>query len=217
MTPEHKDIIKNSVKDIFSFQEKFSDFELSSNFQLMLSQLDLFKLLSSLVVAIIGIGYLFDSKLENQFLLLSLIFSLLTLVVSISFTREVIDLQPKLNAKAHQEISKTIQQHNDMALKALREDNSEIFFEYARNKLGDTYSEPSLNYIGEILIFMFYLSIAFLCFSFLALKFPFTILSWQTIVLLICVYLISFKNWAHWLSEKLSIEFFNKSNPSRTK
>lgn len=204
MKEEHKDILKNSIKDTFSMQEKFSDFEISSNFQSLISQLDLFKLIASLVIGIIGIGYLYDSKLDGDFLLISLIFALITLVISVSYTREVIDLQPKQNKEIHTLIAAKVQEHNDVVLKAFKEDNSEIFFDYAKNELSKEHPEQPLNYIGEAIIFSFYMSIGFLGLSFISYKYPLELLSTPTLFLLAGVYLISFKNWAVWLSNKLS-------------
>lgn len=205
MLQDHKEILKDSIKDTFSVQEKFSDFEISSNFQALISQLDLFKLVASLVIGIIGIGYLYDSKLDRDFLLISLCSALLTLILSVSYTREVIDLQPKQNSKTHAFIAKKVQDHIDVVLKAFKEDNSGIFFNYAKNEIEREPSEQPLNYISEIIIFSFYLSIGFLIMSFISYKYPIELISVPTLLLLVTVYLISFKNWSLWLSGKLSI------------
>ncbi len=135
MLQEHKDIIKNSIKDIFTVQEEFSDFEVNSNFQSLIAQLDLFKVIASLVIGIIGISYLYDSNLDKHFLLVSLAFATTTLLLSISYTREAIDLQPKQNENTHLFIANKTKEHIDIALKALKEDDSDIFFKYAKEEL----------------------------------------------------------------------------------
>ncbi len=62
-----------------------------------------------------------------------------------------------------------------------------------------------MNYIGEIIIFLFYLSVGFLGLSFISYKYPIELISLPTFFILISVYLISFKNWAIFLSNKLSL------------
>lgn len=206
MLPEHEKIIGDSIQGFFSLQEKFSDFELNSNFQLLLSQLDLFKLLASLVVAIIGIGYLYNSKLDGDFLLLSLIFSLTTLIVAISYTRESIDRQPKLTELTRQNIWQKSQEHVRIVLEAKKLDDFQIYSNYARGELEEAHKNKKIlmNQIGEIITFFFYLSIGFLVFSFVSSNYQVNVLSLPTLLLLIVVYLVSFKSWAICVSEKLS-------------
>lgn len=210
MLQEHKKIIENSINDILTVQEKFSDFEINNNFQSFISQLDLFKLIASLVIGIIGIGYLYDSNLDKKFLLISLFFATITLVLSISYTREAVDLQPKLNQDTHLLIANKTKEHIDVALKALKQDNPDIFFKYAKEELNKKYPEAQLNYIGEIIIFLFYLSIGFLSLSFFSYKHPIEIISLFTFCVLVVSYLISFKNWAIFLSNKLSSSIFRR-------
>jgi len=204
MLQDHKDVLKNSIKDAFSLQDKFSDFEINSNFQSIISQLDLFKVIASLVIGIIGIGYLYDSKLSGNFLLISLIFALFTLVLSISYTREVIDSQGKQNQKTHASIKQKVQEHNDIVIEAFKKDDSEIFFKYAKAESERKHPELPLNYMGEIIIFCFYLSVGFLGLSFISYKYPIELVSFKVLFLLIIIFFISFKDWSMWFSEKLS-------------
>jgi hypothetical protein len=204
MLQDHKDILKNSIKDAFSLQDKFSDFEINSNFQSLISQLDLFKVVASLEIGIIGIGYLYDSKLNGNFLLISLISALFTLVLSISYTREVIDSQSKQNQKTHAIIKQKVQEHNDVVIEAFKKDDSEIFFEYARNESERKHLESPLNYMGEIIIFCFYLSVGFLGLSFVSYKYPIELVSVKVLLLLIAIFLISFKDWSMQFSKILS-------------
>jgi len=214
MLQDHKDILKNSIKGMFSLQDKFSDFEINSNFQSLISQLDLFKVIASLEIGIIGIGYLYDSKLSGNFLLISLVFALFTLILSISYTREVIDAQAKQNKKTHADIKRKVQEHNDMVIKAFEEDNSEMFFEYARRESERKHPELPLNYMGEIIIFCFYISIGFLGLSFFSYKYQIELISFKVLFLLVIIFLISFKDWSMWFSEKLSmpVNIFNKKS-----
>lgn len=204
MPEEHRDIIKDSIKDLFSLQEKFSDFEVNSNFQLLISQLDLFKIIASLVVGIIGIGYLNNPSLSNNFLLISLILALTTFILSISYTREVIDSQQKLNEDTHLLVATKVKEHNEIALRALRENNSDIFFNYATAEQAKIHPKQQLNWMGEIIIFFLYLSVGFLCLSFISPVIPIKIISCPTLILLFVVCLISFKDWTILFSKKIN-------------
>lgn len=204
MRQDHKDILINSIKEMFSVQGQFSEFEVNSNFQSLVSQLDLFKVMAGLVIGVIGIGYLYNQNLDENFLLTSLFFAVLTLVMSISYTREVIDLQPKENERTHKLINEKVKEHNDKVLEALKADDSEIFFSYARSESSKNHPKPPLNYTGEIVIFFFYLSVGLLGLSFVAPRFSIGIMSIPTLVLLVIIYGISFKDWAIKLSNLLS-------------
>lgn len=204
MNEEHSKIIKKSIDDAFEMRDKFYTFSIESSFQLLISQLDLFKTVSGLVVAFIGIGYFYRLDLNKDFLLLSLIFSLITLVLSISYSREAIDLQEKQNQQTEKDIVKKTEDIINKSVESLEKNDSSIFFNYARERLNDKYPEPRLNYIGEIILFCFYLSIGFMIFSWMSSNHDFKFLSLQTTILLTVVYLISFKDWSKKLSEIFS-------------
>lgn len=196
MNEQHKEIIKNVIQKNFSLEEKFSDFELNSNFQLLLSQLDLFKTMSALVIGLIGIGYFYNTNLDINFLTVSFAVSIFTLFLLISYTRETIDAQSKLNKQTNDIIRKNVRSVCQKCLEALQKDNSEIFFKYNREKLNKEHSKsPPLNYMGEIATFLFYLSVGFLILSFFAKIYSISLISWQTAVVTFFAYILSYKNW----------------------
>lgn len=211
MDLERKKILKDALRDTFSIKDKFFDFEVNSKFQLLISQLDLFKVLASLVIGIIGIGYFFNSKLDIIFLLVSLTFALITLILSISYTRETIDQQEKQSKETHLLIDEEVEEHINVTIDAFKKDNFEIFSDYAKNKLEKKYPNPPLNWAGEIIIFCFYLSLGFLVVAFFLPRGPselillpgFKLFIACCVLFFVCV--ISFKDWAFWMVQKLSI------------
>ncbi len=208
MLEEHKSIIKDSIKDAFDFRNDVANFEINNNFQLLTSQLDLFKVIASLAIGIASIGYLYSQKLDSGFLLVSIIFSIISLIMSVSYTRETIDLQARQNKETRLNIFKKTDEMIEVALKALKENNADIYFNYAEERVKDRYPEPQLNYIGEIVIFMFYSSIGFLILSYPSKIYGFEIISIQSFILLATTYLLSFKDWVVKIAPLLSTELF---------
>ncbi len=204
MTDEHTKIIKDYIDETFELMEKVSEFEINNSFQLQLAQLDLFKVISSLVIGITAIGYIFSSNFDNNYLLISVGFALLTLIFSVSYTREIIDLQREQDRKTNVAIKKVADEGIKVAMDSLKKNDSSIFFNYVRNRIKDKYPEQPLVYTGEIMVFIFYSSVGFLILSFLARRYEFTVISYQTLLLLITTYFLSFKNWSVALSTKLS-------------
>lgn len=211
MLDDHRKIIKDSIKNALDIQDKFSNSVMENNFQLLLSQLDFFKVISGLVVGIIGIGYFYNQNLNDDFLIISLIFALITLLFSVSYTREVVDLQEKQNKQAYEDIKNDTDEMINKAIEALKKEESNIYFGYAENRLKDAYLEPQLNYAGEIVVLLFYLSLGFLGLSFLSNIYNFYLISYQTATLLFVVYVLSFNNWAFGFSELLSSNLKRKN------
>ncbi len=204
MIEEHEKIIMDSINENFKFLQKYSDFEIDSEFQLLLSQLDLFKVISGLVIGMIGIGYFYNKSLDDNFLIISIIFAMITLLFSISYTREVIDSRPEQNKKTYAEIKKKMDENTKVAFESLKNKDSAVYFDYALKQLEDKYLELPLNYVGKVIIFLFYLSVGFLILSFFSYKYGFSIISYWTVLLLVITYFLSFKNWSMTLSLILS-------------
>ena len=204
MIEEHEKIIMDSINENFEFLEKHSDFEIDSNFQLSLSQLDLFKVISGLVIGVIGIGYFYNKNLDSNFLIISIGLAMTTLLFSVSYTREVIDSHAEQNKKTHIEIKKKMDENTKVALDSLKKNDSSVYFNYMEELLKNKYLETQLNYVGEIIIFLFYSSVGFLVLSFFSYNYGFSIISYWTVLLLVVTYFLSFKNWSMILSSILS-------------
>jgi len=209
MDAERKDIIKKTINDLFSFQEKVSDFKLQNDIDLHLAQLDFFKVISSIVIGIIGIGYFYSQNLDKDFLLMSLLFSIIVLVFSISYTRESIDRQSSGTQKIYEMVSDETNNGVKICVEAIKKDKADIFFDYAEDRADRQHDlTPKLTYTGEAVVFLFYLSIGLLGLSFFAKNYHFSFFSVQTLILFVCAYLLSFNNWAMKFSEFFSKKLF---------
>lgn len=205
MNEDYRSIIKSFIQDTFNLKDEYSTWHIESNFQLSLAQLDLFRTISSIIVAVLGLGYLFDQKLvDGIFLLVSFVFAVVVFLWTLSYTRESIDLQAKQNEITGRAIRGKTDEWIKIALESLKENNSDKFFEYCREGMQNKYPGNKLIYVGEIFNFLLYLSIGFLVLGFLAVQFNFSLLSYQTVALIILIYLISFKDWAIKLADFLS-------------
>jgi len=211
MDEERRKIIIKAIADQFALKEKYSDYQLNSNFQLLLTQLDLFKTMSTLVVAIIGIGYFLNHHVDVSFFTVSFVFSLITIFGTISYTREILDLESKQISKQGIALNKKIDEIINLCVEAIKKEDSKIFFNYAEQEVKSKYLKDRLVYAGEIFSFCFYNSIAFGILAFFADKYNFNLLSCVTIFTVISVYLISFKDWVRHIVNFLSkdIKFKN--------
>ncbi|MEI7810684.1 MAG: hypothetical protein WCI41_04005 [bacterium] len=202
---EEKQIAIKTIQDAFSAKEKFFDYEFSQNFQLSLSQLDFLKTISTLVIALLGIGYFLDKGLKLNFLIVSLMFSLITLFGTISYIREMIDSESKLIRENSKAIQDKMNELININIKAIRENNFNIANNYAKEELLKIKeNEDILIYTGEIFTFCFYNSVIFLLLAFFAKKYNFELNSIFTLLGFSASYLLSFRSWASKLIKFLS-------------
>lgn len=211
MDPEHKLIIKKAIEDLFKFQDKVREFKINNDFALLVAQLDFFKVISTIVVALAGIGYFYDSNLDKKFLGLSLVASLLVLLLSTSYVRENIDSHAGENQKIYEFSENETNIGIEKAVEAIEKDEANIFFDYAKNRTKNKEKvEPPSNCMGEIIVFLFYLSLGFLILSYFSKKYNFFIISFQTWIVLFFSYVLSFWNWAIKTSKLISKKLFIK-------
>jgi len=198
MHEEHKKIIIKSIQDTFNLKEKYHDYEINSYFQLFLTQLDLFKTISALVIGIIGIGYFFSNYFNGIFLLLSLIFSLITLFGTISYTREIIDLEAKQIKEQGKIFKRELDEAINISVEAINKDDPKIYFDFAEQKLKLVPVREKLVYAGEIFTFFFFNSLIFGLLAFFIRNLNLGLI--LNLVLIMCVlllvYLVSFRNWS---------------------
>ncbi|MFA6520361.1 MAG: hypothetical protein WCT44_02005 [Candidatus Paceibacterota bacterium] len=210
MHEEHKKIIVKAIEDSFRLKDKYSDYELNSNFQLLLTQLDLFKTISTLVVAIVGIGFFFKDQLDLQFLILSLTFSLFTVIGTISYTREIVDFEAKEIKRQGDIFKEKMDEVINAAVDAIQRGDAKIYFDYAAKEAQAKYLKERVVYAGEIFAFCFYNSISFGLLALMSEKYSFNTISFITIGTLIFTHVISFKDWARPLVDFLSKELKKK-------
>lgn len=198
MTPEDKGIINNAIKNSFELRGEVLNFGANGNFQLALTQLDFFKVIASLNIGLIGIGYLYNNLLDKTFLLTSLFFAVMTLIICISYTRESIDEHSRILKEIEKDVFKATDESLKAATESIQSDKPNIFWDHIFKKLEEKNekTKQELNYIGELVVLFFYLSLGLLLFSYLSVKYQFSIFSYQTAILLILIWLLSFKEWA---------------------
>ena len=80
MNEEHRKVIENTIQDSFKLKDRFHDFEANFSGQLLFEHLDLLKNLASIIIAVIGIGYLLGSVGINVFSTSALLFSIVSLI-----------------------------------------------------------------------------------------------------------------------------------------
>ena len=208
MNEDDNQELTKAYEDVILIREKVTDFTLNSRFQLLLSQLDLFKGLASLTIGILGIGYLLKEDLDSKFVLLCLIFALLTLVISVSYSRQTIDAHTNEieNTKNH-----FIQKTKELIVKMKESKNEhdiKIFRDARTNYLENykPYEEPpQSNYTGETLILFFFLSIGYLVLAYISSNYyQIKLLSIPHLLLLLIIWLVSFVDWAGFLMKRLS-------------
>ncbi|KKP83673.1 MAG: hypothetical protein UR82_C0019G0001, partial [Candidatus Moranbacteria bacterium GW2011_GWF1_35_5] len=135
----------------------FSDFEVNFLNQLLFAHLDLLKNLASIIIAIIGIGYLFEKISVNIFSVFGFMLSMFSLIFIFSYIKEVIDKQANGLKIAAKEVENKTDESIEKAVEALKKDDESIHFDYAEMelaKINDLDSE--LNYIGEVVLFLFF-------------------------------------------------------------
>jgi len=101
-------------------------------------------------------------------------------------------------------------------LEAIKKYDPNIFFKYSEGKsesikkeLNNKYKKLPLNYIGEIITFLFYVAIGFLILSFFAKIYHIPFISWQTVLVIFLSYILGYKNWAHKFSKIASKNIFH--------
>jgi len=212
MDDEVKNRLKDTIKDLYNFQQKIADFTLEKSLNLEIIQLDFFKSISSIIIGVIGIGYFYNVNLDRTFLFSSLVFSSSILIFSTSLVREKIDEQAKGIWKLYNTVNDETDTGVDKCKESLNNQDEDIFYNWVKNRIKiDQKINIKENYAGETIVFLFYSSVGFLGLSFFSNIYNFHFLSYQTLSFLILVYLLSFKNWSIKFLEILSKKIFVKN------
>jgi hypothetical protein len=196
---------------MFSLRNEVLNYTRDSNDNLQYTQLNLFKVIAGLVVAISAATFLNSQNLNNNFQIASLVSSVLTLILSISYTREVIDSKANQNIKLVENIFSKTDETLKVIIRSGEDKNLNTFLNHAEANITDLKREPEDSYIGEIITFLFYLSVGFLILA----TYPFDIsidfISIHTFFVILMAYLLSFYNWSFRISKELSKKLFIKN------
>lgn len=193
--------------DVQSVRDDARKSLLDHGVELLMAQIDLLKTLASIITGLSAIGYLYETNasLDHGSLVLAFIFWILTLVMSVSWTREIIDFQ----AKQDEEILNDMQDKVDLiqwtAIEARKHDNYKIFDDFVRQEAMPTKKKASIpSYIGETVIFLFYSSLGFLILSFLLKNYDWPCLKTLFyLLLLIFSFSLAFFDWFKALFRRL--------------
>jgi len=214
MNEDHKKIIIDSIEESFRLKAKASDDIASLRRDLFLKQLDFFLQLSSISVAILGIGYLvYTEKVDIVFGLLSLMFSFVNILWISSYIRISIDE----NANYHEQGAFAVKQKMDdaigKAVEAINKNNSDIYFKYAEEQTKLPIQKSNLSFSGEIFTFIFINSFLFLIAAFFKgnINSCFDYLIVIELIIIIS-YFLSFENISGVIIDKLSKYFTPKNN-----
>jgi len=207
------DVIKNATDDLFSLKDELFRQTEERHFQLMLARVDLFKDVASIILAFLGVGFVFDKIAVNIFSVIAVILSLSLLIFIFSYSREILDLRGNELNDVLLNFSNKIDRSIAVAMKAINARDAQIFYDHAeeerQKKMKDENAEE---FIGEIVLLIFLLIVLFLIAAFLNEKFDFTVIQQLLIVAVIFAssWMLSFKNWSY----RLGLFFSKKcSNP----
>ena len=156
-------------------------------------------------------GYFYNHDLDTIFIVVAFIFSIFNLFLLISYIRETVDDHEKL---VEQDCAICLEFNNDRiknGTKALLENDENILYSYAKDEREKLYNEDkklSPNYIGEVVVFLFYLTIGFLILSFFAKIYHISFISLHTALVMFLSYILSYKNWAIKFSKIASEQIF---------
>ncbi len=199
MNEEHRKVIENTIQDSFKLKDRFHDFEANFSGQLLFEHLDLLKNLASIIIAVIGIGYLLGRVGINVFSTSAFLFSIVSLIFIFSYIREVIDRQAKGLKTADSMIKNKTDEAIEKAVEAIKKDDASISFDYAKKeyaKIKDSNSE--MNYAGEIALFLFYCILFSVIGIIFAEKFPIdAVLQWLIFSFILAIsWQMSFREWS---------------------
>lgn len=205
--------IKEHISDAFDEKRKVHDFAINSGFSLLLAQLDLFKVLGGLIVALSSIGYLSEQgkDLDQVSLWVSFLFGIAVLLFSVSYTRETIDNQAQQNEEIVEMVVKQSQSIIDTWVAAIKAGDDIIYYNFVESELdriqSETKKQTKKSYMWEIVVFSFYSAVWFLLMSvFFNSNFFCERVIWSLIILL-SSFFFACANWAYPFSEFLSSVF----------
>lgn len=160
----------SQINWVQNLRDSARDTLFNEGFQLSLAQMDLFKTLSTLIIGLAAISYIYEksSNVDYWSLFFSWTFGILVLILTISWSRETIDLHSLENEKRVLDMQEKTLKIQQKWLEASRWKNIQIFNNFIEEEL----SKPKMkkwipNYIGEFMVFLFYNAFGFLILAFL--------------------------------------------------
>ncbi len=208
MNEREIDYLKKTIEDAYQFRDKFFDFELDFRTQLLLSQLDLLKTISSIIAAFLGVFYFFYPGKSNLFSLIAFVTSICSLIFIFSYHKEIIDDEERTLKGEGEKVEKRTSEIISKATEGIEKQDVNILINYIKANIKDSQTNPIPNYLGEIILFLFYLILFTAIVSVFYNSFHINKPSTELIILISILgvsWFISFKEWSMWLAK-----FFSK-------
>ncbi len=213
MEPAHFDNIHTQIKDSFANKKENRNLIFNSKFQLLLTQLDLFKVLWWIVVALSWVAYLSKNPHPDYFSLgLSFLFWLAVLFLSISYTRETIDNQSDQIDEYGSKLDDFLNFLIDKWHEAITKDDKDVYYN-AVQKLSDNFKpndEIQKSCVWEFMVFLFYSSVLFLIASFFLNPQPICEKTLLVLLVLSISWFLAFSNWSYPFLEFISSIFLRR-------
>lgn len=198
MDEREKEFIKKITDGYSDLYNEFLRSAVNEVSNLQIARIDYLQKIATLIVGISAASHFLVPNLSGDFLAASVVCSLFTIVLAMSYIRE--DMIRQLSSLQKENTKMKTQRDGlfEKAHEALREDNFKAFFNYVSEQIKDSSdnTEKRRRTDLEIFNFLFFLSIGFLGFSYIANEYNFGIFSFQTFVMAGLVYLFSYREWA---------------------
>ena len=218
MNDEEFNRLVGEKDDAFSFLKETRKDIWDKNFDLGLAQFDLLKSLSSMIMGLAAIGYLYDQgktdiRLDQNFLVLGFFAGLFCLLFSISWTKENIDELLEWNAKTMKDVEKKSQERIQKVLDSIEIKDINTYYDYVKEEhrkitVKIERLKDSIDYMGKMVVFLFYSSLGFVIAAF----FPNMYCSLKLASILL-IFVISFSlshcKWTTYINKTLN-RIFNK-------
>ncbi len=201
MNEDQRQVLITALSDSYALKGRFSDFELDTKRALLQSQLQFFQSLGGICLALLAIGLGTNNLDKNVWTIGAIIFSLLLLIYTSTYSREIIDLQDEELGKAKKFVEMEQKQIEDKIVEALDKNDNAVWENYARSKISLMKDKKeTLLVTGEIALFLFFNAIFWGFLSVADINFNCFIL----VGILVLSYFIVFKNWVIKLTKFLS-------------
>ncbi len=199
---KQKEYLKSIADGSFDMKQKFFDFKLQTTISLTLSQLQFFQFISGLVLAIASISFGLDYIKPDIFLLYPCLFATFLLIITTSFTREIIDIQLNGLEVAEEVVNNAHDKIMEKLTESINEKSIDPMIKFSEEQISkEKQKKHEVLLSGEIIVFLFFNTV----FSF------FTLITHRHSLLILLVvmtlsYFLSFKNWSLGLLKYLSRE-----------
>ena len=207
MDSKQKEIIEECLKGVRNAKNEFDVRNIELSIEILFAQFGHFNSVGSIGIALMILG-LTSSFIEFNILSIASLLSLLFLIVySNSYIKEGLDSLSKTLIETESIINDKVKETDRKAKESLKEDNPNIFFNFATEQIKKIPKSPNPSYASELVNFSLFLGILSGISSILV-KCPKNYLIYFVFTAVIIVsFLFSFIGWSTLVTEKISSFF----------